>query len=250
MNFINLYATMLSPFKQLKAWYHDYYRPLALESSPLAILTLNILHEILSYLPSSSAVSFSISCMQLKRLLGEEYITKLANDTVFERVYCLYLLERDLPEHVLCSICKKLHWMKNAPHFKLTLGREMLACIYQENTIPGYHDRLGTILGRNFSSTLIRMAMKRSKQDPNCRRILDVLGYDSSPSSSVDYLWQTRDTVSFSQQGKLVIHSQTVHIPSKSRTSCVFRESLHGSGFPGDLCRHLSLRTGREGAWI
>lgn len=231
----------------IKACYHNRYRPVALESSPLAnLLPLDIIYGILSHVPVSTAAVFSISCMQLHRLTGDNYIKQLSNDSL---ILCLKLLSKDLPGHILCSTCKKLHQLRDAQYFTCIVGRrpeEIPACIYQSLRNSHKELSLQRVIGSNFSTTLVKMAFKQHEKGPNCRKILDLMCYDSTPIDNTgNYLWQVKDTV-YLQQGKMTIHSQSVHITARSRTSFVFREPTY---LPKQICRHHTLKNEDEGAW-
>lgn len=221
---------------------------MALKSSPLANLPLDVLLEILSHLQTSAAATFSISCMQYKRLLGDIYLKALLYEPAAKTIFLL-LLEKDLPEHAACKTCKKLHWLKNAQHFSHIKGRgtdELPACLYQELKTRASNRHIQKYIGRNLGRTIIRMARKRHRQDPQCRQILDIMGYDSSPRKPDAYIWQKKDTVYFSQ-GKLVVISQSVHIPTLSRTACTFPKRLPGITY---ISKHLYLASARWGAWV
>ncbi|CAG8974948.1 hypothetical protein HYALB_00007625 [Hymenoscyphus albidus] len=149
-------------FYPLRAWYHNRYRPLALSTSPLSIFPSDILHEILSHLPTSSAVAFSISCMHFKRLLGNTYIPKLSKSPT-EKISLLHLLEKELANHIVCEVCKKLHNLKDAAHFLLTHGRSPLEtplCIWDETLNEFHSSHIRYRPGLIFSTTLIKMARK------------------------------------------------------------------------------------------
>ncbi|QSZ34595.1 hypothetical protein DSL72_006189 [Monilinia vaccinii-corymbosi] len=79
-------------------WTH---RPIALSSSKLAVLPASILKEILSYLPAASAGAFSLSCVQIFRMLGDGYMNNILQQKA-KRLAFIPLWARDIPPRRLC----------------------------------------------------------------------------------------------------------------------------------------------------
>ncbi|CAG8958427.1 hypothetical protein HYFRA_00011104 [Hymenoscyphus fraxineus] len=186
--------------------------------------------------------------MYLKRILGNKYIPKLAKSPT-EKISLLHLLEKELANHIVCEVCKKLHNLKDAAHFLLTHGRSPLEtplCIWDETLTDFHSSHVRYLPGLIFSTTLIKMARKQYLHDARCRQILDLISYDLAPSSRSEILRQVKERFSFSaRDGHFIMSSASVLVPERSRTRFHFPES---SG--AHVCRHLEVRMGREGAWV
>lgn len=88
-------------------------RPNALENSVLRKVPLEILRAIAELLPPGESASFTLSCRQLSVLLGTQSLEQLQIDPRHTLSF-LKLLEHDLPGHIVCLTCVKLHEIKNA----------------------------------------------------------------------------------------------------------------------------------------
>ncbi|KAF7856359.1 hypothetical protein EAF04_009887 [Stromatinia cepivora] len=89
----------------------------ALKSSVLRNVPNEIPPNIVEFLPFESTVSLSLSCQRIYILLGAQYIKALRKTRKRRNSSCykfLKLLERDLPNHITCFSCKKLHIMERA----------------------------------------------------------------------------------------------------------------------------------------
>jgi hypothetical protein len=75
-------------------------RPAALLSSILNRVPLEILVYMMDFLPPESAAAFSLSCMQLKCLLGTQHFLKVASSAK-NTLALLGLLALDLPNQVV-----------------------------------------------------------------------------------------------------------------------------------------------------
>ena len=80
-------------------------RPNALSDSVLNRVPLDILVYIMDYLPSVSAVAFSVSCMHLKCSLGTGHFAKVSSSGE-DTFALLALLAIDLPDHIVCFFAK------------------------------------------------------------------------------------------------------------------------------------------------
>jgi alkylhydroperoxidase family enzyme len=134
--------------------YREWRRPSALESSNLGQIPLELLLQITDSLPVHAAAIFSISCMQLKRLLGNRYVNTLSLLDE-EKIYFLELLALDLADQVSCSYCMRLHKVENAKRYlRLSSMRPAPACLP-----PDYG--IGFMIGPGFRVVVFQMAMKR-----------------------------------------------------------------------------------------
>lgn len=161
--------------KRTRQRYREWRRPLALKASILSSIPLEILLEIVDHLPPSSAAVFSVSCIQIKRLLGTRYLIYLGDQPSYKLGF-LQLLARDLPDRVACSICHKLHSTKNSEDSLRKVSQQggFLSCIEADfrADVPSYIDR-------NFSSFLFQMAMKRYETNADPSRFLKLLSSET-----------------------------------------------------------------------
>ena len=72
----------------------------------------DLLIRIPDYLPTPSAAAFSICCMQIKRLVGDQCLEDVARQRPADTLEFLDLLALDLPDQVICYACHKLHEIK------------------------------------------------------------------------------------------------------------------------------------------
>jgi hypothetical protein len=84
-------------------------KPIALEFSPIGKLLHELILLIASSLPIESASILSLSCHSLHSCLEKQYLTSVkgAEYSVINGFF--RLLERDLPSHIFCPHCNKLH---------------------------------------------------------------------------------------------------------------------------------------------
>lgn len=90
-------------------------RPPSLDSSPLSRLAPEIIQQISSFLPASSAASFASTCLPIRLITGTQYMSTLRTSSS-ERIALLEFLAADLPlepnttvpPRLLCLYCKRL----------------------------------------------------------------------------------------------------------------------------------------------
>jgi hypothetical protein len=99
---------------QLAKWFRLSSRPLALESSAFSRVPPELILHIAEYLPLVSASSFSICCRPIYFILGTQYLKALEESPLRLHEF-VTLLERDLPDHSVCYLCRKLHAIDRAP---------------------------------------------------------------------------------------------------------------------------------------
>ncbi|KAL3425900.1 hypothetical protein PVAG01_02691 [Phlyctema vagabunda] len=151
---------------------------LAPSQSPMTKLPAELLLEISDCLPTASAATFSLTCQAIYRTVGDRYIEKL---TTPEDVEFFELLERDLPGHITCVSCRRLHrievtnnytWSKRSP------WTPKPDCAYQDCA-----RRTGLYIHEHFSSTIFKMAMKQHRlfghDDVKSRQLLSLLSIQS-----------------------------------------------------------------------
>lgn len=76
----------------------------------LASLPADIIFDIAKFLSVVSAVNLAFTCSSIYRILRAKYIRLLRDDKHYKEHYdLLQLLYQDLPGHVVCFYCRKLH---------------------------------------------------------------------------------------------------------------------------------------------
>lgn len=152
-------------------------RPSALESSTFRELPLELIYHIASSLPLESVGSLSLSCLHLYSCLMMMYLQPLkkAEYSVMNRF--LHLLERDLPAHIVCPECNKLHYM---PFAERHLASQLYSPVRKDSLKCRIADSKGHYIGGipgGFSSTIFRMAMKSHRQGKDTTTLLRLLSY-------------------------------------------------------------------------
>jgi hypothetical protein len=218
----------------------EWRRPAALESSVLGKIPLELLVQIIEYLPAPSAAAFSISCMQIKRLIGDPYLRNLAGRPANTLAF-LDILALDLPDQVVCSSCQKLHKMENAARYisMTRQGGPAPECLSDDQyaMVEGF-------ISINFSSTVFRMAMKRYQQNPECSQLLKLLSYDTDTRLGSSYVKQSRADCRIIQ-GLMIHRVQNVFLSATSSTSPAFTtDPLF------EICRHLDFRTDTHSVYV
>lgn len=139
-------------------------------STPLELLPLELLDLIAQFMPPISAVSFSLCCTITYSLIGPKYLNN-AKQGRFDTCALLALVERDLPDHITCYHCKKIHAIKHAERYiyskKYYTGCQMPQCLVDSQARKWIHS--------DFSTSVFRMAMKRHRQGIDCSVFLELL---------------------------------------------------------------------------
>lgn len=143
-------------------WYRP--RPLhvALEHSALfSKMPPELILHISSFLLPHSTTLLSLSCRFMYFTLGTKHLQEQdePEPKKFHRHNMLVLLERDLPDHILCFYCDRLHSMKKArrrSHY--AVGVLNSECRHNESNPTPFEPVQG------FSSILFQMTMKRYRQ--------------------------------------------------------------------------------------
>jgi hypothetical protein len=204
-------------------------RPVALESSVLGKIPLELLLQITEHLPAPSAAAFSISCMQIKCLIGDRYLRNLVGRPA-NKIAFLDILALDLPDQVVCPICQRLHKMENATRY--IPRRTAAACLFDDENVV-----LGSLTGVNFSTTLFRMAMKRYQQNPECSQLLKLLSYRRTKLES-GYVNHYKEDCRIIQ-GIMIHRVQKVYL-SIELITLPFLE----------ICRHLNFGMGKDSTYV
>ncbi|KAF7854700.1 hypothetical protein EAF04_010269 [Stromatinia cepivora] len=222
----------------------EFSRPAALSSSILEKIPVEILSDIMEFLPLESAVAFSISCMHLKRLLGTQHFSRIASSTE-ETLALLNLLALDLPDQVVCSVCKRLHHMQNLLRYNsMTYGTGRTTDEYISLRFPACvsRDRKNEtwIITELFGATAVNMAIKRYQQQPGCTELLNIM---SSRTARIinwgKYLRQYREECRI-VQGHLMHKLQSVFVSRECSNTMDFKPPSTASE---DICPHIRFKT-------
>jgi hypothetical protein len=218
-------------------------RPAALSLSILNKVPVDILLYIMDYLPSESAVAFSLSCMHLKRLLGTQHFLRVTSSTE-DTLALLNLLALDLPNHVVCSSCKRLHDMQNLRRYNsATYSAGSTTYQYDSLRFPACvsQDRNNNTwaITNLFGTTAFKMAIKRYHQQPECTKLLKIMSSKAAKTMEMgDYVRQFREECRV-VQGCLIHRLQSVYILRKCLSNTPFRREP-----PSEIiCPHIKFRT-------
>jgi hypothetical protein len=186
----------------------------ALEFSTLSNLPMEIILQISRLLPPESAASFSICCRPLYFALGTQYLEDLKpmeGSTGMHRERFLKLLEGDLPDHIICGFCKKLHAMNKARRHLHSNGDYFnhLKCWKVD-----YESMTSLYIHEEFSSSVFEMTMKRYRQGSEYSDLLDLLSLKTTTHFRLGYVEQ-RTAAAKLIDGSLVVREQkTFMIPA------------------------------------
>lgn len=163
-------------FSKMKS-YFIIARPNALELSPFRELPPELICLIANYLPIESVGSLSLSCLPLYSCLKMKYLQPLKEAEYSVMNKFLHLLERDLPAHIVCPHCNKLHYIPFAKRHRIsqlyfTDGENLLKCRIRDS-----RDQYNRRNPGGFSSTIFRMVMKTHRQGKDTTALLRLLSY-------------------------------------------------------------------------
>jgi hypothetical protein len=218
-------------------------RPIALSASVLSEVPIDILWCIMD-LPAESAVAFSLSCIPLYCSLGTQHFTRV-NTSSQNKLALLNRLALDLPNHIVCFSCERLHNMENLCRYNSsTYGAGSTVRQYDTLRLPACvsQDRkLGTwMVTTVYGTTAFKMAIKRSQNLPECTNLLDIMSR-ATPKTIKEsiYVRQFREECRV-VQGCLMHRLQSVHILRKNSTGPLFE---HDQSFE-IICQHTWLGVG------
>jgi hypothetical protein len=196
----------------------------------------------MDYLPSESAVAFSLSCMHLKCLLGTQHFLKVTSSTK-DTLALLNLLALDLPNHVVCSACKRLHNMENLRKYNgATYSAGSTSYQYASLRLSACvsHDRENNTyaITNLFGTTAFKMAIKRYHQHPECTELLKIMSSKAAKTMEMgEYVRQYREECRV-VQGCLMHRLQSVYISRKCLTTTPLRRDLPSE----KICPHIKFR--------
>jgi len=184
-------------------------RPNALEFSTLSNLPTEIILQISRLLPPESAASFSICCRPVYFALETQYLEDLRpmeGSPGLHRERLLKLLEGDLPDHIICGFCKKLHAINKARRHLHSNGDYLnhLKCWKVD-----YESMTSIYIHEEFSSSVFEMTMKRYRQGSEYSDLLDLLSLETTTHSRIGYVEQ-RTAAAKLIDGSLIVREQKI----------------------------------------
>ncbi|KAH9220073.1 hypothetical protein DL95DRAFT_383906 [Leptodontidium sp. 2 PMI_412] len=205
--------------------------------SPIKRLPPELLLLILDYVPVVSGASLGLTCHSFYSCLKErclDSLKKAGQSAICEFLYCL---ERDLPTHVVCPHCVRLHPIPNAKEYHLLshtdsrFSRPWLACWKRDLT-----SGLARGTYPEFSSILFHMAMKAYRHSYDNVQVLKLLGCGSKKLLNWGFIEQ-RSAEARIEDGSLLVREQRVFmVPSSEAIPLPWCGGL-------DICPHIQFAT-------
>ncbi|OBT95567.1 hypothetical protein VE01_05982 [Pseudogymnoascus verrucosus] len=191
------------------------------DTSPLSQLPPELLLRITTYLPPTSAASFALCTKRLHALLCIPYLRCKNGHAPFSKAEFLRLLERDLPDYIVCYYCEKLHSIKRAGrHVKFTKR-----CDSKVN------EAMRTYIHPRFSYVVFQMLMKRHRQDPSrdLSSLLNLLSYNEWSWIGPDETKTTARIV----DGSLLLRQQHTLLVHPNNDMCFTHDNIM-------ICPHIA----------
>jgi hypothetical protein len=211
------------------------HRPIPLESSTLGKLPPEIIVHVTRFLPNASAASFALCCGSIRGILGTRYWGALqAEDQQLEREAFLSLLERDLPDYILCYHCTILHTGNKARHEARIQPSTRPHCRYKAT--PCYNEEmLGGVRGYihdDFRFAVFQKTMKRYRLGLDYSYHLNLLACNTTGRRSIEHFPFRCTAQARIIAGSLLLRvQQVVLIPSgralKGVASCFIKICYH-----------------------
>jgi hypothetical protein len=177
-------------------WFHPQSRPIALESSSLRSLPLELILHIAQFLPPESTLSFCLCCWPIYSTLKSQYVKIIKDDQQLDCYKFLKLLERDLPDYISCYYCRKLHAIKKAHQYLYynwryyNMGYVLPCCQVDFNTMTYLY------IHPAFSFTVFHMTMKLYRQGSDYSKLLKLLSHQSETHFDGSYSTVEKRTAS------------------------------------------------------
>ena len=138
-------------------------KSISVESSTLGRLPPEILIHVAGFLPIASAASFALCCCSIRDILATRYWVALRTEGQQQaRESFLSLLERDLPNYIICYHCSILH-SGNKARYENRIEpstrprhRHGVAPCYKEDLLGG----VPKYIHKDFSFNIFHMTMK------------------------------------------------------------------------------------------
>ena len=195
-------------------------RPLALSSSPLQEFPFEIFLCIVDHLPREAALSFFLSCWNLKHRLGTDRFSNLTtsvSNSKEHNIAFLELLAIDFPNAIVCVPCRRLHGMENiqrydglnANHDNYDMDGNLLpkpACVAQDSFDDTH------LVSRLFGTAAFKMAIKRHQLRPDSMQIISKMSRTTPPIVEDDGYMLQRVEECRIVNGHLMHRLQSVHL--------------------------------------
>ena len=245
---MDIFRRILDLFRhvlEFLGWRRPKARPIALEASPFRKLPLELIFLIASYLPLESAALLGLSCYSLYSCLKMECLHPLKEAEYSVKNAFLSFLERDLPTHLLCPHCNKLHSMSFSEGH-LPSRRYLLTWKnWHETCKPwlvcwsaDYNSCVERGIYPDFSSTVFRMAMKAHRQGHDTTKLLGLLSYKKHIIQPG--FVEQRATAVRIRDGSLLAREQRVFMfPSSRKIPLPPYDGI-------EICRHICSTTLRS----
>lgn len=194
-------------------------RPIALESSALGKLPLELILYISRFLPPESALSFSLCCRSIYMTFGTRYFKAIQEDEQFDRYTFLTLLERELPNYISCYYCKKLHAINKA-HRHIYSNRSNRNYWGSNRSSPcreaNFELRIDVCIYRDFSFIVFQMMMKLYRQGLDHSKLLSLLSGKTETHFRDGYV-QKSTALAQIVAGSLLIRQQRISMIPPTR---------------------------------
>lgn len=216
--------------------------------SPFLKLPLELIYLAASHLPTESVACLSLCNHYLYSSLKTEYHLKTESSFTIDNLHpprdadsivmnaFLHLLERDLPLHIICPHCNKLHFTPLAERhlvterYSPTTSKTWSKCRTRDSLSQGVR-----YTPPRFSSTIFLMAMKTHRRGRDTSPLLDLLSYKKIESCAG--FTQLHISEARIRNDSLLIRDQKVFMLPASRKTPF---TLFGEfGF----CRHCVLHS-------
>lgn len=182
-----------------------------------------------SFLPTSSAAALALCSHSWSRVLGTQYWDKLREPQAGGREDFLSLKERDLPDHIFCERCVKLHLPDRRGAVAIIISREQRRPCFQAAMSARadwyYSDRL------RFEH--VQIAMKQHRLGLNSSRHVD------HQSNTVTHGWRNPYAYQISMKARIVSNSFVVRAQDRLLTPTGEVVKSLPSYFT-NICAHLT----------
>lgn len=217
-------------------------------------LPAELILQVVGSLSPESAAALSLSCRCLYRMLKERSIDGFRKWRNSPKVWYsfLLLLERDLPDHVACIFCRRLHFIASKddaeeiapdPRFINSFNPKMLYYLHEEDQdYSAWH----------FTYVVFRTAMNRYRQNRAYQDYLDLLSSKKlkvfkEPRSPSIIGWNC--SLARIHENRMLIRHQTIYLPVPLAT----RLELSNQILDRNICPHMEIEdlgSNEIGPWI
>jgi hypothetical protein len=214
------------------------------ESELLSMFPVEIMHRIVDFLPLESVAALSICCKDLLRLLGTQHLSALHQGPPAHSSAFLSLVANDLPNHIACSHCIRLHSIQNMGRYNITTyDPDTQASFSNTTVIPKcvVHDlRIRTVkISSLFGTTALDMAIKRYKHQLESKSLLTIMSSNSTETKQIgDFVRQSKEECRIIG-GRLMHRLQNIFVSRKRFTTTLVGHDPP----PFNVCRHMKLAT-------